>query len=86
MGNARYPLDGQELTQEGVLSKLYEPDRDLRQRAAESVTGVLREELPILTFVFNTLAADKASDDRLRKYFYLVSSRNLSNEVSDEVV
>ena len=86
MGNARYRLDGQELTQEGVLSKLYEPDRELRQRAAKSVTGVLREKLPILTFVFNTLAADKASDDRLRKYPTWVSSRNLSNEVSDEVV
>ncbi len=50
------------------------------------MTGVLREKLPILTFVFNTLAADKASDDRLRHYPTWVSSRNLANEVSDEVV
>ena len=86
MGSSRYPLDGEELTQEGILSKLFEPDRDVRQRAQESLTGVLREKLPILTFIFNTLAADKASDDRLRHYPTWISSRNLNNQVGDEVV
>ncbi len=86
MGATRYPFDGQDLTQSALLAKLYEPDRAARQRAAESLTGVLREKLPVLTFVFNTLAADKASDDRLRKFPTWISSRNLSNEVSDDVV
>ncbi len=86
MGSTRYPLDGEELTQEGLLSKMFDPDRGLRQRAQESLTGVLREKLPILTFIFNTLAAEKASDDRLRHYPTWISSRNLNNEVSDEVV
>jgi oligoendopeptidase F len=86
MGNTRYPFDGEELTQSSILSKLYVPDRDVRQRAQESVTNVLKGKLPILTYVFNTLAADKSSDDRLRNYSSWVSSRNLSNEVSDEVV
>ena len=86
LGAARYPFDGQDLTQSAILAKLYEPDRAVRQRAAESVTGVLRDKLPILTYVFNTLAADKASDDRLRKFPTWISSRNLSNEVSDDVV
>lgn len=86
MGSARYSFDGQEVNQSVILSKLYEPDRDVRQRAAQSVTDTLREKLPILTYIFNTLAADKASDDRLRSYPSWISSRNLSNEVSDEVV
>jgi oligoendopeptidase F len=86
MGSTHYPLDGEELTQDALLSRLFEPDRALRQRAAESLTGVLREKLPILTFVFNTLAADKASDDRLRHYPTWISSRNLDNQVSDDVV
>lgn len=86
MGNTRYPFDGEELTQEGILSKLYESDRDVRQRAAEAFTGVLQEKLPILTYIFNTLAADKSSDDRLRNYSTWISSRNLDNEVSDDVV
>jgi len=86
MGNNRYPFDGEELTQEGILTKLYSPDRDMRQRAAEAFTVTLREQLPVLTYIFNTLAADKASDDRLRDYPSWVSARNLDNEVSDEVV
>jgi oligoendopeptidase F len=86
VGNTRYPFEGEDLTQAAILAKLYAPDRDLRARAAEAVTVVLREKLPILTYIFNTLAADKASDDRLRRYPAWISSRNLANEVSDEVV
>jgi oligoendopeptidase F len=86
MGASRYPFDGEDLTQDAVLSKLYVPDREVRKRAQQVVTDVLREKLPVLTFVFNTLAADKASDDRLRHYPSWVSSRNMSNEVSDAVV
>lgn len=86
MGSARYTFDGQELTQSAVLAKLYDEDRSVRQRAAASLTEGLRKHLPITTFIFNTLAADKASDDRLRNYPTWISSRNLSNEVSDETV
>ncbi|MBN1681066.1 MAG: M3 family oligoendopeptidase [Anaerolineae bacterium] len=86
MGNMRYPYDGQELTQSEILAKLYVGDRDVRKGAADSVTQVLQSNLPTLTYVFNTLAAEKASDDRLRSYPTWVSSRNLSNEVSDDVV
>ena len=86
MGNTRYPFDGEELTQAAILAKLHEPDRALRQRAAQAFTDVLRGQLPTLTFIFNTLAADKASDDRLRRYPNWISSRNLDNEVSDDVV
>lgn len=86
MGSTRYPYDGEDLTQDAILSKLYDPDRAVRQKAAQIITDVLGEKLPILTFVFNTLAADKASDDRLRRYPTWISSRNLANEVSDDVV
>ena len=86
MGNTRYPFDGEELTQAAILAKLHEPDRAVRQRAVQAFTEVLRGQLPTLTFIFNTLAADKASDDRLRHYPSWISSRNLDNEVSDDVV
>ncbi|MCZ7539622.1 MAG: M3 family oligoendopeptidase [Anaerolineae bacterium] len=86
MGNTRYPFDGEELTQAAILARLHEPDRAVRQRAAQAFTGVLRGQLPTLTFIFNTLAADKVSDDRLRHYSSWIASRNLENEVSDDVV
>ena len=39
-----------------------------------------------LTFVFNTVLADKASTDRLRHYPHWLASRNLDNEIADASV
>ncbi len=85
-GNLRYPYSGEELTQSDILAKLYDPAREIRREAQEVVTGVLKNHLPTLTYIFNTLAADKASDDRLRSFPTWVTSRNMANQVSDEVV
>ncbi len=82
----RYDLDGQKVPQEVVLRRLYLPDREVRKRAADSVTAGLRDVLKTSTYVFNTVLADKASDDRLRKYPTWISSRNLDNETTDEMV
>ena len=86
MGAARYTLDGDAVSQQEILSKLYEPDRDLRRRAALAFTEGLEDQQRTLTFVFNTLLADKASNDRLRGYDHWLQSRNLSNEVDDAMV
>ena len=68
------------------LSLLSHPDRSVRQAAAGAVTEGLRPGLRTRAYVFNTLLADKATDDRLRRYDTWVSSRNLSNEASDASV
>ncbi|PEN15407.1 oligoendopeptidase F [Longibacter salinarum] len=86
MGAARYELNGETITQQEILSKLYEPDRDLRKNAALSFTEGLTEEKRTLTYIFNTLLAEKASNDRLRGYDHWMQSRNVSNEVEDETV
>lgn len=86
LGAARFELDGEELSEQEVLSKLHEPDRELRERAQASLTEKFRELSRSLTFVFNTLLADKHTDDRLRGYPRWISSRNLANEIKDETV
>lgn len=83
---ARYELDGEKLSRDQVLGKLYSPDRDLRQRAAASITAGLKHLKRTTTYVFNTILADKASDDRLRRYPTWISARNLSNQVDDATV
>jgi oligoendopeptidase F len=69
-----------------ALSRLVLPDRELRRTVAESVTQALAPGLRTRAFLFNTLLADKATDDRLRHYPSWLSARNLSNEASDESV
>jgi oligoendopeptidase F len=79
-------LDGGTVSLEEALSRLSSPDREQRRSAAEAVTESLAPGLRTRAFVFNTLLADKAVDDRLRHYSHWLASRNLDNEASDESV
>ena len=83
---ARYTFDGEELTRDQILSKLYSADREVRRRAAASVTAGLEKLRRTTTYVFNNILADKASDDRLRHYPTWITARNMANEVDDAVV
>jgi oligoendopeptidase F len=79
-------LDGEEVSLEVALARLFAPDREVRRNAAESVTEALQPGLRTRGYILNTLLADKMVDDRLRNYPHWLASRNLSNEASDESV
>jgi oligoendopeptidase F len=79
-------LDGQTLTLEAALSRLASPEPQARRSAAEAVTAALEPGLRTRAFIFNTLLAEKATDDRLRRYPSWISSMNLANEASDRSV
>ncbi len=82
----RLPDQTEPVALEVALSRMSSPDRDVRRTTAEAVTDGLRPGLRTRAYIFNTLLADKALDDRLRHYPTWVSARNLSNEASDESV
>lgn len=84
--SVRVHLDGDEMALEGALAQLSSPDGELRRRAAEAVTAALEPGLRTRAYVFNTLLADKSTDDRLRAYPSWIAARNLANEASDESV
>src|SRR4051794_18658766 len=79
-------LEGEKLSLGEGLSRLFAPDRDLRQRAAAAVTEPSAPGLRTRTFIYNTLLADKAVNDRLRNYGHWLESWNLGQEASDESV
>ncbi|MFZ9669052.1 MAG: M3 family oligoendopeptidase [Solirubrobacterales bacterium] len=78
--------EDEEATLDVALSRLHDPDRDARRRAAAAITEALEPGLRTRAYVFNTLLQDKAITDRLRSYPNWLSARNLSNEASDESV
>ena len=82
----RVDQDGTQVPLEVALSQLQAPQREVRRQAAEAVTVALDPGLRTRAFIFNTLAQDKATEDRLRHYPHWLASRNLSNEASDESV
>lgn len=86
LGRAKFELDGEEYSEQEVLSKLHDSDRDLRIKAHASLTKKFNELSHPLTFVFNTLLADKSTNDKLREYPSWITSRNLSNETDDSTV
>lgn len=73
-------------TEEEVLTDLYNPDREIRKKAAKEMTAGLQENNHLLCHIYNTLAADKMITDRLRKHSSWVSSMNLHNELEDKTV
>lgn len=77
---------GEEVNMTHILNKLRDGDRDVREMAWRKLTDKLEEKSMELTFIFNTLALDKANSDKRRGYESWVSSRNLSNKATDEVV
>ncbi len=86
MAGLRFPLDGRELTSAEIFDLLSDKDRAKRQAAAEAIAGVLEGRIRLFALITNTLAKDKQIEDGWRDFARPISSRNLANQVEDEVV
>ena len=82
----QFEWDGGMVPEEVILRRLYDRDREVRRSAAASLTKGLHGVQRTTTFVLNTLLAEKASDDRLRRYSSWISARNMDNQVDDATV
>jgi len=76
----------EELNLSQILSLLHEPDRNLRQRAMETVYRELSQHGQVLTFIYDTLIQDNLTVDRLRSYTHPMAQRHLSNEIDGTAV
>lgn len=86
LAELRFPFRGQELTNTEILDLLSDRDGSKRKDAAVSLGTVLKENARTFALITNTLAKDKETEDKWRKFPRPVSSRNLANFVEDEVV
>ena len=82
----RVDVDGTDIALEEALTLLREPDRGVRRRASAAITKALEGDVRTRGYIFNVILQEKAIDDRLRRFPSWISSRNLSNETSDEAV
>ena len=82
----RVDLDGRHLPLEEALVGLREADRKVRRDASAAITTALAVDLKTRGYIFNVILGEKSIDDRLRHFPTWISSRNLSNETSDEAV
>jgi len=88
MAELRFTIEGEEdeLTLSEVLDRLTDGDGGRRRDAAKALGRVLGENTRLFALITNTLAKDKAIEDEWRAYERPVSSRNLGNQVEDDVV
>jgi oligoendopeptidase F len=86
MAALRFPHDGRQLTSAEIFDLLQDKDRAKRERAARTVSEVLERNVRLFALITNTLAKDKQLEDGWRKFARPISSRNLANQVEDDVV
>ena len=75
-----------ELTLAEALNRLSDPKGERRQAAAEGLDAALASRATTMALVLNTVAQEKALEDRWRKFTYPAQSRHLMNEVDGEAV
>ncbi|WP_420724833.1 M3 family oligoendopeptidase [Hwanghaeella sp. LZ110] len=86
MAGLRFPFRDQSLTMTEILHKMQDRDSKTRKEASQSMGRVLSENISTFSLITNTLAKDKAVEDKWRGFDRPISSRNLSNHVEDTVV
>jgi oligoendopeptidase F len=82
----RFQVDGRSLTVDETLNLLTSRDGARRKSAAKALSAGLGERAPTFALITNTLAKEKEIEDRWRGFPRPISSRNLGNQVEDEVV
>ena len=86
MAALSFEIDGKELSNAETFNLLADADRETRAKAAKAITKTLGEQQRLMTRINNTVIKQKELDDKWRGYERPVSSRNVANEVEDEVV
>jgi len=82
----RFSFQGAEVTEAEILDMLSNPDAAKRSEAGKSLSSTLKANERLLSLILNTIAKDKEVEDRWRGFARPVASRNLANDVDDEVV
>ena len=86
MAGLRFKLHGRELTNSEIMTRMSDPKEANRKAASKAFAKGLEDNIRLFALVTNTLAKDKEIEDTWRALPRPVSSRNLGNQVEDDVV
>jgi oligoendopeptidase F len=82
----RFDLNGKVVPISDVLNQLSHKDEAMRRTAAETLGKKLGEHIATFSLVTNTLAKDKAIEDKWRNYPSPEASRHIANQVEQKTV
>ena len=86
MSRLTFILDGKEVSSAEIFDQMSDKDGKKRKAAAKEIARVFTENAPLFALITNTLAKAKQIEDEKRGFARPISSRNLANQVEDEVV
>ena len=86
MARLRFDHRGEALNSAAAFDLLSSKDGEVRRDIAAEISCVLSENVQTFALITNTLAKDKAVEDRWRNFARPISQRNCENLVEDEVV
>ena len=86
INDLKFIINGKKHNSSDALNLLSDHDEEIRKKAALSIESVFQTNVKTFTFITNTLAKDKITNDKWRNYTSPVESRNLANNVEGEVV
>jgi oligoendopeptidase F len=86
LAGAKFPYREEEIALSELLNLMGHKEASIRWDAAHALAKGLQFHISILTHVTNTLAKDKEIEDTWRLFTNPVASRNLSNQIEDQVV
>ena len=82
----RFPFKNKSLTEAEILNLLSDADPKTRKIAGKSLSEVLENNKRIFGMILNVISRDRFIEDNKRGFKRIMSSRNLDNDVEDEVV
>ncbi|MEG2498590.1 M3 family oligoendopeptidase [Brevundimonas sp.] len=82
----RADVDGEKLTLSEGLNRLSDTDEEVRRKAGQAMTEAFNGITRTMAMVLNTVAAEKALEDKKRGFARPADSRHLGNEVHGESV
>ena len=82
----RFPFKEKELSEAEILNLLSDSDPNNRKLAGKSLSNILDKNKRIFSMILNVISRDRYIEDNKRGFKNIVSSRNLDNDVEDEVV
>lgn len=86
MSRLKVPFGDKILSEEEILSKLYNAKPKIRQKAAKNFSKVLKNNAPLLTYILNMIKSERKNISLLRGYENAEEPRHISNQISQTSV
>lgn len=82
----KFDFKGEKFSDNQIFNKLLSSKEEERKEAALSIGKTLSQNGKFLSMILNMTAKDKAIEDQIRGFQKPISSRNLMNNIEDDVV